>query len=153
MSSWPPIPYPFPTPYNVTPDVQVDGSNDLFTMYMETAEKEDKEMSERWTTDADSILVFVSSLFTAHVTDGAFLFLMGLYNCRADCSLQQLPRPLDMSFRTSSRTRTTHRISTSPTFTSSLPVLMEHRPSLLHYLSFPHSLPLHLSSGSTRSGS
>ncbi|SRR6266404_6976731 len=41
---------------------EIDGSEALFTMYMERAEKEDKEMADRWKADADSILVFVSSL-------------------------------------------------------------------------------------------
>ena len=35
-------------------------------MYMERAGKEDKEMAERWKSDADSILVFVSFPFAIH---------------------------------------------------------------------------------------
>jgi hypothetical protein len=35
-------------------------------MYMERAGKEDKEMAERWKSDADSILVFVSFLFATY---------------------------------------------------------------------------------------
>lgn len=45
---------------------EIDGSEALFTMYMERAGKEDKEMAERWKSDADSILVF-SGLFSATV--------------------------------------------------------------------------------------
>ena len=58
-------------------------------MYMERAGKEDKEMAERWKADADSILVFVSSLFAMHT----HTLPHGDY--RVDFSLPQLRQLLD----------------------------------------------------------
>ena len=52
-------------------------------MYMERAWKEDKEVAERWKSDADSILVFVSSLFAIYTHTPP-------HGCRAGCSLPQL---------------------------------------------------------------
>jgi hypothetical protein len=47
-----------------------DSSAPLFTMYSQMAEKEDKEMAERWRKDADGILIFVSysALLPSHFT-------------------------------------------------------------------------------------
>jgi hypothetical protein len=36
-----------------------DSSDPLFTMYSKFAEDEDKNMTERWTKDADGIIIFV----------------------------------------------------------------------------------------------
>lgn len=57
-------------------------------MYMERAGKEDKEMAERWKSDADSILVFVSFLFAIHTPTPPY------DDCRVDCSLPQLQQQL-----------------------------------------------------------
>ena len=38
-----------------------DGSGALFSIYLKTAEEEDKKMTDRWKGDADGILVFVRS--------------------------------------------------------------------------------------------
>jgi hypothetical protein len=54
---------------------------------MERAGKEDKEMAERWKTDADSILVFVSSLLNMRMLPHG--------NYRVDFSLPQLRQLLD----------------------------------------------------------
>ncbi|KAF8266150.1 hypothetical protein EI94DRAFT_232050 [Lactarius quietus] len=56
---------------------EIDGSEALFTMYMERAGKEDKEMAERWKADADSILVF-SGLFSATVATAVGLTFQDL---------------------------------------------------------------------------
>jgi hypothetical protein len=37
-----------------------DGSEPLFSIYSNTAEKEDNKMAERWQRDAQGILIFVS---------------------------------------------------------------------------------------------
>jgi hypothetical protein len=37
----------------------VDGSGQVFSMYMEMATEEDKKMVENWKADADGILIFV----------------------------------------------------------------------------------------------
>lgn len=37
-----------------------DGSEGLFSMYLDRTEDEDQKMTERWKADADGILVFVS---------------------------------------------------------------------------------------------
>ncbi len=68
---------------------EIDGSEALFAMYMERAGKEDKDTAERWKADADSILVFVSSLFVILYTRTP------PYGCRVGCSLPQLPQLLD----------------------------------------------------------
>jgi hypothetical protein len=36
-----------------------DSSDPLFTMYSQYAEDDDKNMTERWTKDADGIIIFV----------------------------------------------------------------------------------------------
>jgi hypothetical protein len=43
-----------------------DGSEPLFIMYVERAEKEDKELADRWQKDADGILIFVSIHVSPH---------------------------------------------------------------------------------------
>jgi hypothetical protein len=46
-----------------------DSSGPLFDMYREMAEEEDKKMAERWTKDADGIIIFVGpSLLLCHFT-------------------------------------------------------------------------------------
>jgi hypothetical protein len=57
-------------------------------MYMERAGKEDKEMAERWKSDADSILVFVSFPFAIQTHTPPY----GDY--RVDYSLLQLQQLL-----------------------------------------------------------
>jgi hypothetical protein len=37
----------------------VDGSGQIFSMYLEMATEEDKKMAENWKDDADGILIFV----------------------------------------------------------------------------------------------
>jgi hypothetical protein len=37
-----------------------DGSEGLFSIYLDRTEDEDEKMAERWKADADGILVFVS---------------------------------------------------------------------------------------------
>ncbi|KAN0141975.1 hypothetical protein V8E53_000437 [Lactarius tabidus] len=39
----------------------IDGSKEIFTMYMEMSLREDKEMVEGWKEDTNIILIFVSS--------------------------------------------------------------------------------------------
>lgn len=39
-----------------------DGSEGLFSIYLDRTEDEDEKMAERWKADADGILVFVSDL-------------------------------------------------------------------------------------------
>ena len=41
-----------------------DPSGRLWSMYLAEAEKEDKELTEAWKSEADSILVFVRSFHT-----------------------------------------------------------------------------------------
>ena len=41
----------------------VDSSGPIFSMYMELAEEEDKNLAESWQADADSILIFVRLYF------------------------------------------------------------------------------------------
>lgn len=43
-----------------------DGSGALFSMYLDRAEEEDKKAAERWTGDADGILVFVRCCGTSN---------------------------------------------------------------------------------------
>ncbi|KAH9970880.1 hypothetical protein BGW80DRAFT_528981 [Lactifluus volemus] len=43
-----------------------DGSGPLFNMYVERAEKEDKDLADRWQKDADGLLIF-TGLFSAAV--------------------------------------------------------------------------------------
>jgi hypothetical protein len=43
-----------------------DGSRQLFSMYMEFGEKQDKKTAERWKADADVILIFVSPCVAIH---------------------------------------------------------------------------------------
>ena len=43
-----------------------DGSRQLFSMYMEIGEKQDKKTAERWKADADVILIFVSPCVAIH---------------------------------------------------------------------------------------
>ena len=43
-----------------------DGSRQLFSMYMEIGEKQDKKTAERWKADADVILIFVSPYVAIH---------------------------------------------------------------------------------------
>ena len=38
-----------------------DSSDPLFTMYSQYAEDDDKNMTKRWTKDADGIIIFVTS--------------------------------------------------------------------------------------------
>jgi hypothetical protein len=45
-----------------------DGSGALFSMYLDRAIAEDKEMVESWKADADKILVFVSLPITSHIS-------------------------------------------------------------------------------------
>jgi hypothetical protein len=39
----------------------IDGSEEIFTLYLEISLREDKEMVEVWNQDAKSTLLFVSS--------------------------------------------------------------------------------------------
>jgi hypothetical protein len=43
-----------------------DSSGPLFSMYLDRAEKQDKKMTDRWKSDADGILIFVSG-HTSHL--------------------------------------------------------------------------------------
>src|SRR5580692_2395981 len=45
-----------------------DSSGPLFSMYSKIAEEEDNRMTDRWTKDADGILIFVSHHITNHTT-------------------------------------------------------------------------------------
>src|SRR6266404_9452497 len=46
----------------------IDGSDAIFTLYLEMALKEDKEMVDGWNQDAKSVLLFVSYLFLCQRT-------------------------------------------------------------------------------------
>lgn len=43
-------------------DSRIDGSDAIFTLYLEMSLKEDETMIEAWNQDAKSIVIFVSSL-------------------------------------------------------------------------------------------
>jgi hypothetical protein len=43
----------------------VDGSGNLFPMYLELAKAEDEKMADQWKEDADGILIFVSANITS----------------------------------------------------------------------------------------
>ena len=45
-----------------------DGSEDLFSMYLERAFEEDKVMVERWKSSTEGILIFVSLQVTSHIS-------------------------------------------------------------------------------------
>ncbi len=45
----------------------VDGSGPIFSMYLEMATEEDKEMAETWKADAEGILIFVCLCVSLHL--------------------------------------------------------------------------------------
>jgi hypothetical protein len=48
-----------PNPASYSASNFVDGSGQIFSMYLEMATEEDKRMVENWKADADGILIFV----------------------------------------------------------------------------------------------
>jgi hypothetical protein len=48
-----------PNPASYSASNFVDGSGQIFSMYLEMATEEDKKMVENWKADADGILIFV----------------------------------------------------------------------------------------------
>jgi hypothetical protein len=44
-----------------------DGADPLFDFYLDTASDEDETMARRWQTDAEGILIFVSSIISMDI--------------------------------------------------------------------------------------
>ena len=92
----------------------LDGSGQIFSMYLEMAEEEDKKMTESWKADAEGVLVFVRLCLLVPYFKltpiGRLVYsplLSPLYSrCRS---------------RISDRTRRTRPTSTLPIYTSFLP--------------------------------
>jgi hypothetical protein len=88
-----------------------DSSDPLFTMYSKYAEDEDKNMTERWTKDADGIIIFVRP-------EPNFMYWWGLINQlnRLVYSLPSLLLSLLYQSKTSDQTPRIHPHSISRNF-------------------------------------
>ena len=70
--------------------VVIDGSEPIFSMYLEKAEKEDEKMTDNWKADADGIIIFVrlcpSPMFhtDSSVTDWSILRCGRFLDLRVD---------------------------------------------------------------------
>jgi hypothetical protein len=113
-----------------------DSSDPLFTMYSKYVEDEDKNMTDRWTKDADGIIIFVRS-------EANFMYWLGLIN-ELNRLVYSLPSLLPSSLyhsKTSDRTPRIHLHSISRNFMNFKPTQMCHAhprhplwPLLLHSL-------------------
>jgi hypothetical protein len=64
-----------------------DGSGPLFNMYVERAEKEDKEQADRWQKDADGILIFVSLHISLHTVSVVMMKFIDRIILCCSCSI------------------------------------------------------------------
>ena len=108
----------------------VDGSGQIFSMYLEMAEEEDKKMTESWKADAEGVLVFVRL---------CFLVLYFKLTPIGRLVYSPLLSPLYSRCRSgiSNRTRRTRPISTLPIYTSFLPTPILAPIDPIFPLSFP----------------
>ena len=96
-----------------------DSSDPLFTMYSQYAEDDDKNMTKRWTKDADGIIIFVRS-------EANFMYWWGLIN-QLNRLLYSLPSLLCSSLchsKTSDQTPRIHPHSISRNFINFKPTQM-----------------------------
>jgi len=96
-----------------------DSSDPLFTMYSQYAEDDDKNMTKRWTKDADGIIIFVRP-------EANFMYWWGLINA-LNRLLYSLPSLLCSSLyhsKTSDQTPRIHPHSISRNFINFKPTQM-----------------------------
>ena len=130
--------------------VYSDASGALFSIYLQTADEEDKKMTESWKGDADGILVFV-----CRENSFPFLAFSRLSSYRLGYFPLQSLDSSDYLIRTFDKTLKTLQPFILRIYTKSLPPAAQPtlfflfpRTSLIH----PHSHHPHLQSGSMSSG-
>ncbi|KAN0140454.1 hypothetical protein V8E53_001663 [Lactarius tabidus] len=74
-----------PNPASYSASNFVDGSGQIFSMYLEMATEEDKKMVENWKADADGILIF-TGLFSAAVASLISVSIQGIQQNPQDTS-------------------------------------------------------------------